>query len=679
MAWFILALLVAIAVYAIFLYNALVKKRQMVAEGWSGIDVQLKRRANLIPNLVETVKGYTSHENETLTSLTELRAQVGALPAEDVAARAMKESALSQALGRLFAVAEAYPDLKASQNFSELHQSLDEIENAIQMARRYYNGAVRNLNVAVESVPSNLIATEERILKYVSDIGVSRNGDLTVTETITVRAEGDQIKRGIFRDIPLTARNASGHTYRVGFKLLSVLQDGNPAPHFYNESGAGVRVYIGEESTYLTPGVYTYTIAYQTDRQIRFFSDHDEVYWSATGNEWAFPIDEAVARVRLPDGVKATEWTAYTGRFGSTDQNYTANSSDDGSEVIFTTTQPLWAEEGLTVVVSMPVGSVARPAGMEKLVQTLKDYRTEIVGGFGVLFVLAYYLFAWWRVGRDPAKGVVFPRFKPPSNVSPALARYIDQRGFGDGGWIALTAACLNLAVKKRLQLQEEDGDMTISLASEGRGGSAPGEGLPKGEAALERWLDKRGSPLTLNKANGKSIQTLGDTFTGAITSENHNVFFKSNGIYLVPGILASLVTLVALFFVAPLVTSEQEFMIMFLFLSVFATVFPTVFGLLMLPVSSFLIRLFIVMVIIGLALFGAAQLAGLATGGLATLAAVPFVLAGLVYINLLAIAFIGAPTMRAMVGDFRGLAGNRRRGRRSNELSPELVRGQVI
>jgi len=165
MAWFILALLIAISVFAIVLYNGLVKKRQMTEEGWSGIDVQLKRRANLIPNLVETVKGYTSHENETLKSVTELRAQVSSLPREDVAGRAQAEGALSQALGRLFAVAEDYPDLKASQNFSDLHESLDEIENAIQMARRYYNGAVRNLNVAVESFPSNLIASQFKFEK----------------------------------------------------------------------------------------------------------------------------------------------------------------------------------------------------------------------------------------------------------------------------------------------------------------------------------------------------------------------------------------------------------------------------------------------------------------------------------------------------------------------------------
>ncbi|MEP2706832.1 MAG: LemA family protein [Roseibium sp.] len=165
MSWFLLAFLIVLVVIAIFFYNTLVRKRQMVEEGWSGIDVQLKRRANLIPNLVETVKGYASHEQDTLDQVTQLRTQVSSLSADDVAGRAKAEGMLSQALGKLFAVAESYPDLKASQNYSDLHASLDEIENAIQMARRYYNGAVRGLNVAVESFPSNLIANQFKFQK----------------------------------------------------------------------------------------------------------------------------------------------------------------------------------------------------------------------------------------------------------------------------------------------------------------------------------------------------------------------------------------------------------------------------------------------------------------------------------------------------------------------------------
>ncbi|PLX36232.1 MAG: hypothetical protein C0606_16170 [Hyphomicrobiales bacterium] len=161
----VLAILVVIAIYGITLYNGLVKKRQMVGEGWSGIDVQLKRRADLIPNLLETVKGYMGHERETLERVTELRAQAQAAGGEHPAERARIEGALSGALGRLFALAENYPDLKASQNFVDFQDSLEEIENQIQLSRRYYNGAVRNLNVAVEQFPSNLVASQFKFEK----------------------------------------------------------------------------------------------------------------------------------------------------------------------------------------------------------------------------------------------------------------------------------------------------------------------------------------------------------------------------------------------------------------------------------------------------------------------------------------------------------------------------------
>jgi LemA protein len=154
----VLAAIAAVALYAVTLYNRLVKNRQMSEEGWSGIDVQLKRRADLIPNLIETVKGYAGHERELLERVTELRAQVGKVPEGDVAERGKLEGLLSGAIGKLLAVAENYPDLKANENFLELQETLGEVESEIQLSRRYYNGAVRNLNVMVESFPSNLVA-----------------------------------------------------------------------------------------------------------------------------------------------------------------------------------------------------------------------------------------------------------------------------------------------------------------------------------------------------------------------------------------------------------------------------------------------------------------------------------------------------------------------------------------
>ena len=149
--------------YAIGLYNKLVRNKNMVAEGWSGIEVQLKRRSNLIPNLIETVKGYMAHEAGLLSEIVNLRSK--SKETRSVPEKSRIESALTRSLGNLLALAEAYPDLKASRNFLDLQDDLSQIENEIQMARRYYNGTVRNLNIAIESFPSNLIAERFRFGK----------------------------------------------------------------------------------------------------------------------------------------------------------------------------------------------------------------------------------------------------------------------------------------------------------------------------------------------------------------------------------------------------------------------------------------------------------------------------------------------------------------------------------
>ncbi len=158
LGWIIALIVAAAVIYVVFIFNRLVHTRQMANEAWSGIDVQLKRRSDLVPNLVEAVKGYAAHERGVLEEVTQLRGQARALPGGDIAARAHAEGALSAALGKLIAVAESYPDLKASGNFLALQQELAQLETDIEMARRYYNGAVRNQNVLVQSFPSNLIA-----------------------------------------------------------------------------------------------------------------------------------------------------------------------------------------------------------------------------------------------------------------------------------------------------------------------------------------------------------------------------------------------------------------------------------------------------------------------------------------------------------------------------------------
>lgn len=156
--WYaIIGVIAVVVLWAIFAYNLFVRLVNRAKEAWSDIDVQLKRRYDLIPNLVNTVKGYAEHEKSAFENVTKARA--AAMGAQGAEEKGKAENMLSGALKSLFAVAEAYPDLKANQNFLELQRELSDTENKIQSARRFYNGNVRNLNTGIESFPNNVIAS----------------------------------------------------------------------------------------------------------------------------------------------------------------------------------------------------------------------------------------------------------------------------------------------------------------------------------------------------------------------------------------------------------------------------------------------------------------------------------------------------------------------------------------
>lgn len=165
MSWIIIVAIVVVLLYGIVIYNNFVKLTQRAKEAWADIDTQLKRRYDLIPNLIETVKGYAAHEREVFAEVTEARAKATevhvdptGVTAEQITAMAGAESALGASLGKLLAIAEAYPDLKANQNFSQLQTELVDTENKIQAARRFYNANARDLKIAIQSFPSNIVA-----------------------------------------------------------------------------------------------------------------------------------------------------------------------------------------------------------------------------------------------------------------------------------------------------------------------------------------------------------------------------------------------------------------------------------------------------------------------------------------------------------------------------------------
>ena len=252
----------------------------------------------------------------------------------------------------------------------------------------------------------------EEILSFDSTIEVLADSSMQVTETLRVRAEGEQIRRGIYRDFPTDYRDRLNNQIRVGFEVLGVTRDGEREPYFTEKYANGVRVYIGRADRQLPPGEYEYALTYRTNRQLGYFADHDELYWNVTGNGWGFPIQSASASITLPAGVpqSAIAIEGYTGPFGATGQDYTARVVGDSLASI-RTTRPLMPSEGLTVVVSWPKGVVPQPTATQRAGWLLDDNLGLIIALGGLATMAAYLYFAWSRYGRDPPAGPPFPHY----------------------------------------------------------------------------------------------------------------------------------------------------------------------------------------------------------------------------------------------------------------------------
>src|SRR5690606_13736955 len=209
-----------------------------------------------------------------------------------------------------------------------------------------------------------------------------------------------------------------GLVVRVGFDVRDVRRDGQPEPYRLEQLGNGVRVYIGQSDVLLRPGTYAYRISYVTTGQIGFFATYDELYWNVTGNGWVFPIQRARATVVLPPGAAAFSAVAYTGAQGETGGGADVARRHLG-HTIFTTTRPLAPHEGLTVALSWQKGIVAAPTAFERLTALAADNPSMVVAALGLLLVLAYYLAARRRVGRDPEPGTIQPLIHPPEGSPP--------------------------------------------------------------------------------------------------------------------------------------------------------------------------------------------------------------------------------------------------------------------
>jgi hypothetical protein len=371
----------------------------------------------------------------------------------------------------------------------------------------------------------------EVIHSFDSTVRVAKDGELTVTEAIRVQAEGREIRHGIYRDFPLTFKDAGGKVREVDFKLLGVERDGRPERYSTTRQHGVIRIYAGSKDVDVPRGEHTYVFRYRTGRQIRWFDGRPELNWNVTGNFWNFPILAVNYNLELADGARPVRWTAYTGRLGARGIDWRATTDTSGSLMV-RTTRRLAPGEGLTVVAELPSSAVDPPSEAQLLWYRLYDNRAWIFAGVGLLVVLGYYFVAWEAVGRDPKGGPVIPLFHPPPNISPALANYIHDWGFGRDRWRAFTAAALSLAVRGLLRFDDSSGTLTWKAI----GKEAPGR-LPVGERVVLDWVNGQGGLAIISDAHGESIAKVGDRFTKSIELENRNRFFRRNLGYVLAGL----------------------------------------------------------------------------------------------------------------------------------------------
>ena len=533
-------LVVAWTVYA---FNRLTQLRQLGDNAWADIDVQLKRRHDLIPNVVAVVQGHAGYERSTLEAVVAARGRAVQAAQAGPATRAREEGPLGNALQRVLAVAEAYPELKAAASFASLQATLTDVENHLQNARRYYNAVVRDFNTAIAQFPSGIIAGMMRlkpreffglddpsertvpkvplillflafsatslsaqrsysIERFDARIRVNRDASIDVTESITARFVGSY--NGLFRTIPIKYRNAQGLNWTLGVSLQSARDDaGHSLRTETTREGANLKYKIW------IPGAVnatrTLVLRYHATNGLRFFDEHDELYWNVTGDEWEVPIGAATAEIELPAGATGMRAIAFNGMYGSTARDARVTLSDNVVRIAMP--HALDYHEGLTAVVGWDKGLVTAPTVTDRAVETATS-NWPLAIPIPVFLVVFW---RWWRRGRDPRRRPIAVQYEPPARMSPGeagtlLDNTVDMRD--------ITATLVDLAVRGYLRIEEHQNPKLFGLF----GGATtytlhrlkPADGLAGHERVVFDGIFSHGDHVPLDELKDEFYTKLG-------------------------------------------------------------------------------------------------------------------------------------------------------------------------
>lgn len=389
-------------------------------------------------------------------------------------------------------------------------------------------------------------SAQERIRAYDVDVDVRADGSLDVTERITVHAEGQQIRRGIYRDFPTRYRDRYGNRVRVALDVLGVERDGNPEPWFTERMSNGVRINTGNDDFLPVPADYTYTLRYRTTRQLGFFDNHDELYWNAIGTGWIFPIESSTVNVRLPAAVPINRMSAeaYTGPQGAKGANYVADLTRPGVAT-YRLTQPLGPNEGFTTVLQFPKGLIAAPTEGDRARWFLADNRGVLVGLLGLMLLILFCVREWRRVGRDPKKRAIFARYEPPVDKTAAGLRFVQRMGYDTR---CFSAEVLALAVGGHLRINRDKKFLKDSWRLE-RNGAASSRASTGDSVLLSLLFPDGRKTLELKNTNASIVSAAQDTHKKELDREFHPRYFQRNARSVLIATAIALVAAAAAFF----------------------------------------------------------------------------------------------------------------------------------
>ncbi len=493
---------------------------------------------------------------------------------------------------------ERYPSIKLAilqLAKKEITDSLQAIKNTVpddfdgqkKLYTSYLKQAVVNACHTSKIIQKQLyLNASDHINFYKSHVTILPSGKLHVRETITVfntnensynsGSSGDSgfgnydIKRGIFRSFPTVYVDEYKMSHEVGLDVKQVTLDGKKEPYTLKKSDNGYYLQIGNANIFLEAGRYTYDIVYETDFQIKFLKDFDELYWNATGNGWSFRIDSALCTLQLPANASVMSNACYTGFSGEKKSQCEVLYSriKDSLLVSFKTNRPLAPNQGLTVATSWRKGIVTPPGKQENFIRMVKSNLVVFIMSAVIILLLVFNFIAWLLVGKDPAKGNVIPQFYPPAGLSPAAAGFMQKQGF-DNRLVAATI--IDLAVRNKIEI-DIDREGLLFKSNVYKITASSKSGTRAGYVDFESDVkDLVGSTIKKGKYNSD----LGDLRTKILAhckstylrEGRKTGFLAMNNRYMAVGNLLTLLSVAGLLFaVIPKTVQQNPWQLLFLF-----------------------------------------------------------------------------------------------------------------